>query len=1162
MIYNLKYINFVSQNLSKVKKLLLFVTLFTFYIGNAQFNESAPWMASLDLNKRTTQVKFQEIVDAFNIYWSDKDPNVKGSGYKPFKRWQTYWENFVDSDGYLPSSNEIWESYKQFENEFSTRSTIIDDSNWQSLGPTTFVNRNTSVSNIGRVNVIVQDPSNSNIYYAGAPAGGIWKSENSGVSWIPLSDNLPQIGVSGIAVDYNNPQTIYIATGDDDANDTYSAGVFKTEDGGSTWSSTGIIPTPGSFSSLSMNDIYIHPNNSNILWLATNNGVFKTINGGDSWNKTLSGNIKDIKLRPVDPNTGIFDGIVYAVTKDNFYKSTNYGDTFTDFAVGVNLPTNSNRFAIDVTPADRNYVYVLSADTNWSYGGLYKSTNNGVSFTAGTSTTNVFESTQAWYDMALAVSDTNKDLVFTGVLNIWRTSDGGNNFTKINNWGIHNAAYTHADIHYLRFFNGKLFTGTDGGFFKSTDNGTTFTDLTTGMKITQFYRISVSQQSSSRIAGGTQDNGGFGYDNQWSNYHGGDGMEGVVDPNNDSNFYGFMQYGTYLFFSSSAGQGGTQAFLGAELNSQNSSGTGNWITPLAINNDSEVYSGYNRLYKFNGSGWDPISPSFNTNIDVLEIDPSNSNNIYIAINNSIRKSIDKGVSFTTLATTFINNITSIEVNNNNSNVIYVTTSGFGGGVYKSIDGGSSFININENLPVVTKNMIKHRPNDPINTLFLATHIGVFRYDDNTTSWEEFNNNLPNTSVRDLAINDIENVIIAGTYGRGIWKSDMGTIQLASDDVRLESISNPINNNIICGDFRPTILVKNNGQNTITSIDFTYKLNNGADIFYTWNGNLASLESISVSLPNLSLTKGEYNLEIEATIANDTFSSNNNGQSTFYINKSGIAGDINNFESNEDDLITYNTEGGIPVWQRGAPSGTDLNTAASLQNVYGTNLSGNHPDNSKSFLYTDCYNLTTIVNPVLKFKMAFEIELDWDLVYVEYSTDEGSSWSLLGTEGVNWYNSSRIAGDGIANDCYNCVGGQWTGFNTTLTDYEYDLNAISSESSIIFRFVFHSDYSVNYEGVVIDDLFVDGTTLSNQTVSANSFIVYPNPSNTIFNIKFSEPTNFNFNVTNLTGQVIISEAKIDSHQNAYRLNMSNYASGIYFLNIETNGKNITKKLILN
>ena len=112
-----------------MKKLLLFAALSAFYFGNAQFNESAPWMESLNLNKRSTQVKFQDIVDSFNTYWSDKDPNVKGSGYKPFKRWEAYWENFVDSNGYLPTTEEFWKSYNQTEDNFSLRSTTPDESN-------------------------------------------------------------------------------------------------------------------------------------------------------------------------------------------------------------------------------------------------------------------------------------------------------------------------------------------------------------------------------------------------------------------------------------------------------------------------------------------------------------------------------------------------------------------------------------------------------------------------------------------------------------------------------------------------------------------------------------------------------------------------------------------------------------------------------------------------------------------------------------------------------------------------------------------------------------------------------------------------------------------------------------------------------------------------
>ncbi|MBT8259889.1 MAG: T9SS type A sorting domain-containing protein, partial [Bacteroidia bacterium] len=221
---------------------------------------------------------------------------------------------------------------------------------------------------------------------------------------------------------------------------------------------------------------------------------------------------------------------------------------------------------------------------------------------------------------------------------------------------------------------------------------------------------------------------------------------------------------------------------------------------------------------------------------------------------------------------------------------------------------------------------------------------------------------------------------------------------------------------------------------------------------------------------------------------------------------------------------------------------------------------NHPDNSKSYLYTECYNLSNISSPVLKFNMAYQIEQNWDLLYVEYSIDEGNSWLLLGEESPNWYNSSRIAGDGIANDCYNCVGGQWTGVNTTISNYQYNLNDFTNESSIIFRFIFHADYAVNFEGAVIDDLVVEGT-LSNAEHATNSFIVYPNPSNNIFNIKFATPTDFNFNIIDITGKTILSRKDIDNSQNHFQLNMSNFAPGIYFLKIESNSVYKNKKIIL-
>ena len=166
---------------------------------------------------------------------------------------------------------------------------------------------------------------------------------------------------------------------------------------------------------------------------------------------------------------------------------------------------------LDVTPADENVIYILSVNSSEEFQGLYKSTDGGNSFvTSNNGSTDIFESYQAWYDLALAVSSTNADEVYTGCLNVWRSLNGGTSFTKRNNWSSPTSPkYTHADIHFLRYFGNKLFCGSDGGVYVSTDNSASFTDLTASAQISQFYRIAVSKQSASKMVGGLQDNGGM-----------------------------------------------------------------------------------------------------------------------------------------------------------------------------------------------------------------------------------------------------------------------------------------------------------------------------------------------------------------------------------------------------------------------------------------------------------------------------------------------------------------------------------------------------------------------------------------------------------------------------------------------------------------------------
>ena len=209
---------------------LLCLTLCFTFLSFSQFNPGAPWMSQFSQQDiKSNKIKFQDITDAFNSYWQTRDPMAKGSGYKPFKRWENYWKSYVNQDGYLPSKAFLWQTL-QDKNQMSSARSTKAVSNWQPMGPFSHTNTGSWSSGKGRVNVLVVDPNNPNTYYVGEPAGGIWKSTDAGQTWTPLSDQLGQIGVSGIAVDYNNSNTIYIATGDDDAGDTYSIGVWKSTD--------------------------------------------------------------------------------------------------------------------------------------------------------------------------------------------------------------------------------------------------------------------------------------------------------------------------------------------------------------------------------------------------------------------------------------------------------------------------------------------------------------------------------------------------------------------------------------------------------------------------------------------------------------------------------------------------------------------------------------------------------------------------------------------------------------------------------------------------------------------------------------------------------------------------------------------------------------------
>lgn len=782
-------------------------------IGFAFGQELQSLNAPTHLEAKVNSNKFADQVAAYEAFWEGKDPNKKGSGFKQMQRWKELWKYEVKEDGTLPTAQELAASWNELiaiqqDNKF----TNTNDSNWSPLGPFTHTNQGSWSSGQGRVNVTLVDPNDPNKIYIGAPDGGLWVSPDHGETWDALTEYLPSLGVSGIAVDYNNSNIIYISTGDEDASDSYGIGVYKSTDGGATWNPTGETIVGGNSV---MGEIYMHPTNSNTLWVVSTEGLFKTTNGGTSWTKTQTGRIKEIRLKPNNPD------VIYLVQQSgsiiNLLKSTNGGDTFEN----INTLTNSGRTVIDVTAANPEYLYVLVSNTNDSFKSLLRSSDSGATFQVRNNTTDIYDGgAQAWFDLALAVSDTDPELLFTGMLNVWKSTNGGTAFTRGAQWSDPNAAnYTHADIHDIKFFNDKVYVGSDGGIYVSDDNGATFSDKTkNGLNIGQFYRIDVAPETSSKIVGGLQDNGGYAFaDNNWVNYHGADGMDAAINPTNSDLYYGFIQFGGNLYrFNAGSSANGQLVANGPEQ--------GNWITPLEYGSTNVMYAGYSKLYRSTGFAFTvSSSTTFSPKLDHIRVDPTNDKRILVANTNSVRLAEGQDsypLDFTTLTAPtggWGGMITSVEFNQNTPTTMYVTSANR---AWKSTDSGVTWENITRNLPSSqTKFVIAHQKNSPNNTLYIATRNAIWYTNDNLTEWVLFNTNLPHSKITDVEVNTVEGHVVISTYGRGVWRSPVTETSLSVEEVSGNDNSamiypNPVAN----GKAKLSMLIEEPAEVTVHSID--------------------------------------------------------------------------------------------------------------------------------------------------------------------------------------------------------------------------------------------------------------------------------------------------------------------------------------------------------
>lgn len=767
---------------------------------------------------------FKEIQMEFNN-WKNSTDISKEHYWKYFKRWENDMQMHTDAKGEPADPTNYFQeaiNTANFKSESLANGAVTG--NWYPVGPNVVPANQTGYMNngIGRINCIAFSPTNTSTYFVGVGQGGVWKTTNNGVSWTPLTDNLPITRISDIAIDPNNVNVMYISVCDFEyidislqidgrkRNTHYGLGVYKTTNGGLTWSPTGLtfLLTDGDGSLI--RKIVVNPANSNQVLACGVSGMYISNDAGVSWTKQIDEIFWDIVQDPINPS------ILYAAT--GWLKGTNRGHAgifkTTNFAANwtlltTNIPTTGSvqRIKLAVAPSDNNFVYALAVDTQNGLYGVYKSTNAGTTW-AYSDPGNILEANdgtgsggQGNFDLALCVDPANKNIVYSGGINVWVSTDGAATFTMATHWTTSYGASIHGDIHFIETqpITDNVFVCNDGGLYRTpliSGNWTnTWTNLSNGMAVTSFYRISSSKTTDGRIIGGAQDNATFYYDGAaWNTIMGGDGMDNYLEPFDPTLIIGASQYG-YLWFSY---DGGLSSNAYKIANSEN----GEWTTPIVAdyNQPGVIYAGYENVYKSidDGSSWSkltsfPQSLTYNTEISALAVANSDANTIYAGKrvryeygeSAKLYRSFNGGSSWTNITSGTPDSlyITSIDVSQTDKNIVYVTYAGFSEGnkVYKSINGGSTWTNISYNLPNIPINCVKTIPGNGY--VMIATDLGVYLLDN--TTWINKSVGLPNVITSDIEFNQASNKIYIATFGRGIWATDLSTFVSSSELTKAE-----------------------------------------------------------------------------------------------------------------------------------------------------------------------------------------------------------------------------------------------------------------------------------------------------------------------------------------------------------------------------------------
>ncbi|MGH9947398.1 MAG: hypothetical protein ACRD6X_09375 [Pyrinomonadaceae bacterium] len=704
---------------------------------------------------------------------------------------------------------------------------------WTEIGPNPIPNGQVPAGNpqlavSGRTVGIAVHPTNPDIVYVGTAQGGLYRTTDGGTTWTPMLDSALSLAVNTVAIVPTQPDTIFAGTGEAgfSGDAFFGAGIYRIDNAGTA---SPIITGPiggANFTGRAIGKIVVHPTDPNIIFASSTSGIggiggaannmlaarglFRStdaLSANPSFTKMiitgLAGqdrNILDVVIDPGNPNLvlctevdsfGLGEGGVYRST-DALAPAPTFVRTFT---AGVGTGNSRTELALNRSGAGVVTVYAASALNG---GTVHRSIDGGATFVQQID--NNFCTPQCFYDIAVEVDPTNADRVYLGgspTLVFGTSTNGGTSFS------IPVAAGLHVDSHAIAVapsLPSTIYFGSDGGIYRSTDSGVTWTTLNnTTFRATQFIGLAIHPTDPNFTIGGTQDNGTNFYrpDATWFRADFGDGGYAVIDQNAVDTTTVRM-YHTYFNAATLQGYGtvttsagateGSWAFRGCSNVAGNGIPCGGAVlfyAPLeqGPGNPNTIYYGANILYRSadNGTNHTPASQNLVNPISAIGISPQDDNVRIVGQNNGGLFGTTTGSAALTnldVGNTVPNNyIARAVIDPNNVNTAYVTLSAFGvTNVYRTADLNAANPTWMP-LPGTGANVLPLVPVsafivDPQNSqrLYAGTDIGVFTSFNGGLSWFPFGTGLPRVAVFDIAItNAAPRQVRIATHGRGLWQ---------------------------------------------------------------------------------------------------------------------------------------------------------------------------------------------------------------------------------------------------------------------------------------------------------------------------------------------------------------------------------------------------------